>query len=97
MSDPTPRADWIAKLLATLPRENVILLSYLLIFLKMVSSFSESNKMTNANLAMIFGPNLIRSREESSETSLMNASMATPILTLMMERYSECFKDVQID
>uniref|UniRef100_A0A6Q2ZNF7 Rho GTPase activating protein 1 n=1 Tax=Esox lucius TaxID=8010 RepID=A0A6Q2ZNF7_ESOLU len=49
----------IRTMLATLPEENYASLKFLIEFLVQVSAKSEINKMNNANLAVVFGPNLL--------------------------------------
>ncbi|XP_028283720.1 rho GTPase-activating protein 1-like isoform X1 [Parambassis ranga] len=46
-------------LVESLPEENYASLRYLITFLAQVSANSEVNKMTNSNLAVVFGPNLL--------------------------------------
>lgn len=48
-----------------LPERNFLVLKYLVNFLSMVIDSSCLNKMTSSNLAVVFGPNLIRSRDET--------------------------------
>ncbi|XP_076008484.1 rho GTPase-activating protein 1 [Genypterus blacodes] len=57
------------KLLETLPEENYASLRYLVTFLAQVSSNSEVNKMTNSNLAVVFGPNLLWGRDNAMSLS----------------------------
>ncbi|XP_028283787.1 rho GTPase-activating protein 1-like isoform X2 [Parambassis ranga] len=46
-------------LVESLPEENYASPRYLITFLGQVSANSEVNKMTNSNLAVVFGPNLL--------------------------------------
>ncbi|KAL2088769.1 hypothetical protein ACEWY4_015668 [Coilia grayii] len=55
----TSQGMTIQNLLAMLPQENYASLKYLILFLAEVSAHSEVNKMNNANLAVVFGPNLL--------------------------------------
>jgi hypothetical protein len=43
---------------------------YLIQFLKVVASYSDENKMSPANLAIVFGPTLVRPRVDTVENSL---------------------------
>jgi len=64
--DVATRTHYIRKIVRTkLPQLNVALLKYLVDFLSMVIDSSCLNKMTALNLAVVFGPNLIRSRDQS--------------------------------
>uniref|UniRef100_A0AAR2KI48 Rho-GAP domain-containing protein n=1 Tax=Pygocentrus nattereri TaxID=42514 RepID=A0AAR2KI48_PYGNA len=49
----------IRNMLMSLPEENTASLRFLIQFLAQVSAESEVNKMTNTNLAVVFGPNLL--------------------------------------
>ncbi|XP_066509358.1 rho GTPase-activating protein 1-like [Hoplias malabaricus] len=49
----------IRNMLMSLPEENYASLRFLIKFLAEVSAESEVNKMTNTNLAVVFGPNLL--------------------------------------
>ncbi|KAF7648138.1 hypothetical protein LDENG_00161500 [Lucifuga dentata] len=57
------------KLLESLPEENYASLRYLVTFLAQVSSSSDINKMTNSNLAVVFGPNLLWGRDNAMSLS----------------------------
>ena len=60
--DPAIKCAELAALFdAALPERNLVLLWHVFSFLCEVSAQSELNKMTNANLAVVFGPNLLRS------------------------------------
>ncbi|KAF4094433.1 hypothetical protein AMELA_G00014910 [Ameiurus melas] len=49
----------VQNMLRSLPEENYATLRFLVQFLAQVSAESEMNKMTNTNLAVVFGPNLL--------------------------------------
>ncbi|XP_068560775.1 rho GTPase-activating protein 1 [Cebidichthys violaceus] len=56
-------------LVESLPEENAAALRYLVTFLAQVSANSEVNKMTNSNLAVVFGPNLLWGRDNAMSLS----------------------------
>uniref|UniRef100_A0A3Q3AYC2 Rho GTPase activating protein 1 n=1 Tax=Kryptolebias marmoratus TaxID=37003 RepID=A0A3Q3AYC2_KRYMA len=56
-------------LVESLPEENLASLRYLITFLAQVSANSEVNKMTNSNLAVVFGPNLLWGRDNAMSLS----------------------------
>ncbi|CAN7994418.1 unnamed protein product [Ixodes pacificus] len=58
-----------ALLLERLPEDNYELLKYIVEFLAKVIDRSDLNKMTASNLAIVFGPNLLWSREEQASLS----------------------------
>uniref|UniRef100_A0A8C7QD43 Rho GTPase activating protein 1 n=1 Tax=Oncorhynchus mykiss TaxID=8022 RepID=A0A8C7QD43_ONCMY len=57
--DSSSQVTAIRNMLAMLPEENYASLKFLIEFLVQVSAQSEINKMNNANLAVVFGPNLL--------------------------------------
>jgi len=65
------RVSSLLTILRKLPKTNFALLQFLCKFLVSVSQHSESNKMNISNLAIVFGPNLIRPPVVSIESTLM--------------------------
>ncbi|CAG5934393.1 unnamed protein product [Menidia menidia] len=63
------QVDVMRNLLDSLPEENRASLRYLITFLAQVSANSEVNKMTNSNLAVVFGPNLLWGRDNAMSLS----------------------------
>ena len=55
---------FIQEIVARLPVEHRSTLNFLLAFLLEVSRHATENKMTTNNLAIVFGPTLMRPREE---------------------------------
>ncbi|XP_039649206.1 rho GTPase-activating protein 1 isoform X2 [Perca fluviatilis] len=56
-------------LIESLPEENYAPLRHLITFLAKVSANNEVNKMTNSNLAVVFGPNLLWGRDNAMSLS----------------------------
>uniref|UniRef100_A0A672SNA7 Rho GTPase-activating protein 1-like n=1 Tax=Sinocyclocheilus grahami TaxID=75366 RepID=A0A672SNA7_SINGR len=67
--DTESQAERIRNMLTSLPEENYASLRFLIQFLAQVSAESEVNKMTNANLAVVFGPNLLWGQDASMTLS----------------------------
>uniref|UniRef100_A0A671YCR3 Rho GTPase activating protein 1 n=1 Tax=Sparus aurata TaxID=8175 RepID=A0A671YCR3_SPAAU len=63
------QATIMKTLVESLPEENYASLRYLITFLAQVSANSEVNKMTNSNLAVVFGPNLLWGRDNAMSLS----------------------------
>nr|XP_033784042.1 rho GTPase-activating protein 1 isoform X2 [Geotrypetes seraphini] len=81
----------LRKILQTLPQENYEVLRFLTTFLVQVSARSDQNKMTNANLAVVFGPNLLWAKDVAITLKAIN-----PINTLskfLLDYHSEIFQD----
>ena len=79
--------------LEQLPRENYVIAYYLLKFLYDTSQLAEANKMASSNLGIVFGPTLMRNKEESL-TGMMNP-MNNPAGTIaaLIEKFPECFPE----
>ncbi|XP_064396567.1 rho GTPase-activating protein 8-like isoform X2 [Halichondria panicea] len=63
------RLEIIQKVLSFLPETNYIVLRYIMEFLSKVAANQELNKMTEMNLAIVFGPNLAWSSSETANLS----------------------------
>ncbi|XP_038572030.1 rho GTPase-activating protein 1 [Micropterus salmoides] len=63
------QAEVMKALVESLPEENYDSLRYLITFLAQVSANSDVNKMTNSNLAVVFGPNLLWGRDNAMSLS----------------------------
>lgn len=70
--------DNAQKAMANIPEDNYYIVRYLCQFLHKVGEKSNVNKMTDLNLATVFGPNIIRNVIEADSPELM---MATADLT----------------
>jgi len=64
------RVQAIKKIIVTLPPTNTALLKYLVRFLQEVEAYSHINKMTVSNLAIVFGPNIVRAKVETVQCAL---------------------------
>lgn len=73
----------VLPLLRNLPPANFAVLGYLMKFLATVAQHCEVNRMTSYNLSIVFGPSLLRPREESIESSLKSPRANLVIQTLI--------------
>ena len=80
----------MSSLIEQLPPPNKALAEILLLFLVRVGEHSAKNKMTPANLAIVFGQILLRPEVETIE-SMMNASKITGIMKFMIEKFEKLF------
>lgn len=60
IEDPQRRMTTIRKLLRDLPEQHFETLKHLMLHLKKIVEHSETNKMEAKNLAIVFGPTLVR-------------------------------------
>ncbi|KAH8863023.1 Rho GTPase-activating protein [Schistosoma japonicum] len=67
-------------ILMKLPDDNYEILNFLIRFLTEVTAYSQQNKMNAANLAVVFGPSLIWSRNQASLTTIGVINAFTQIL-----------------
>uniref|UniRef100_A0A8B9DP70 Rho GTPase activating protein 1 n=1 Tax=Anser cygnoides TaxID=8845 RepID=A0A8B9DP70_ANSCY len=87
------RVDVVRKTLQSLPEENYQVLHLLTAFLVQVSAHSDRNKMTNTNLAVVFGPNLLWAKDVAITLKAIN-----PINTFtkfLLDHQKELFENVE--
>mmetsp|Transcript_1854 Transcript_1854/g.2516 ORF Transcript_1854/g.2516 Transcript_1854/m.2516 type:complete len:694 (-) Transcript_1854:536-2617(-) len=91
-----PEVSTIEPLLKKLPPANNEILGFLCHFLKKVGTFSEENKMTDDNLALVFAPSLIWSSDPLLDPNhLMRDTFLSKALVLeMITQYSKLFPEV---
>uniref|UniRef100_A0A8C9RPY1 Rho GTPase activating protein 4 n=1 Tax=Scleropages formosus TaxID=113540 RepID=A0A8C9RPY1_SCLFO len=80
---PQPSAAQIKSVVSTFPRPIVVVMRYLFAFLHHVSQYSDENMMQPYNLAVCFGPSLLRGAEMGDAVTLqpqINALVKTMIL-----------------
>ncbi|KAF6102097.1 Rho GTPase activating protein 1 [Phyllostomus discolor] len=70
--DESQRVEATLQALQTLPEENYQVLRFLTAFLVQVSALCDQNKMTNTNLAVVFGPNLLWAKDAAITLKAIN-------------------------
>ena len=80
----------LSGILSELSPANRALVEILLLFLSRVGEHSAKNKMTPANLAMVFGEILLRPEVETVE-SMMDAAKITSIVRFLIENFEKIF------
>ncbi|XP_053780486.1 rho GTPase-activating protein 1 isoform X1 [Desmodus rotundus] len=70
--DESQRVEATLQVLQTLPEENYQVLRFLTAFLVQVSALCDQNKMTNTNLAVVFGPNLLWAKDAAITLKAIN-------------------------
>ncbi|CAG0922883.1 unnamed protein product [Notodromas monacha] len=76
-------------ILNKLPEGNYLVLKYIVQFLVKVMDFSDLNKMTASNLAVVFGPNLVWSSNE--QMSLHSISPIVSFFDFVLTNHDEIF------
>ena len=94
---PEARLECIKKILKMLPSKNLCLLYYLTSFLRILSNYSSTNKMTAANLAMVFAPNLLRSSNSTDIDVIEDSAHATKILETFISEFDYLFGDISLE
>ncbi|XP_008841773.1 rho GTPase-activating protein 1 isoform X2 [Nannospalax galili] len=70
--DESQRVEATQQVLQTLPEENYQVLRFLTAFLVQISAHCDQNKMTNTNLAVVFGPNLLWAKDAAITLKAIN-------------------------
>ncbi|KAK7828927.1 hypothetical protein U0070_002157 [Myodes glareolus] len=70
--DESQRVEATQQALHTLPEENYRVLRFLTAFLVQISAHCDQNKMTNTNLAVVFGPNLLWAKDAAITLKAIN-------------------------
>lgn len=68
--DESARLEKVKEIIGRLPAANLTLLRYIVHFLFDVAQHADVNRMNASNLAIVFGPNLIRPKVETMESSI---------------------------
>lgn len=77
----------LAREIAAMPMEHRFCLLHLLDFLSLIAFEDGYNKMTKANLAMVFAPSVLRDPEASPMQEMATIKSKVDILHYLLERY----------
>ncbi|XP_067042221.1 rho GTPase-activating protein 24-like isoform X1 [Acropora muricata] len=77
--------------LKTLPQPNYSLLRFLCRFLHEVQKHCEQNKMNARNLAMVFGPNILRSGSEDPKVMMESTNLVTELISILIRKHELLF------
>uniref|UniRef100_A0A182KFP1 Rho-GAP domain-containing protein n=1 Tax=Anopheles christyi TaxID=43041 RepID=A0A182KFP1_9DIPT len=80
-------------LLMRIPRMNYETLKHLMRHLHCVTAHSEANLMDPRNLAIVFGPSVVRSSSESLETAVKDMRHQCQIVEVLINYYEYFFED----
>lgn len=89
LADSAAQAGQLPEVLAELPLDHYATAKALFSFLARVAAKEDINKMNAANLATVFGPNLIRPDSDSAVEHLSSANSLTELLIL---QHDEIFR-----
>lgn len=85
--------DTIRKVLTMLPMSHRIILKYLVSFLCRVSQSQDINKMTPANIAIVFAPNLLKPEDDDIVTQITDTPYSNKLMELFVQHSDSIFKD----
>merc|ERR1719225_455138 len=88
------RLNEIYLVLQKLPRANREILKVLIRHLNKVSLKSDKNLMTASNLGVVFGPGLLRPREETV-ASIMDIKFCNEVIAILIENCERFFPSVE--
>jgi len=86
------RVDQLKELVQLLPKDNFALLDALCEFLMEVSTYSNENKMTPDNLAIVFAPNLVRPRVETPSSMITDMPASIAVISQLIQHHPAIFK-----
>jgi len=86
----------VKTVLEMLPRGYIVVLLYLLSFLRRVCDKSKKNMMTATNLAIVFSPSLLRSIIVDMSIVLEDTTHATKLMTMFIEQHEKLFSDFNL-
>eukprot|EP00013_Stygamoeba_regulata_P023485 CAMPEP_0177663090 /NCGR_PEP_ID=MMETSP0447-20121125/19725_1 /TAXON_ID=0 /ORGANISM="Stygamoeba regulata, Strain BSH-02190019" /LENGTH=492 /DNA_ID=CAMNT_0019168873 /DNA_START=73 /DNA_END=1551 /DNA_ORIENTATION=+ len=76
-------------LMKKLPNTNKKILRQLFVLLREVNEQSDTNMMTSRNLAIVFGPNILRDNTEDTAAVVLDAAKVNNIMRKMIDHYAE--------
>ncbi|XP_078047202.1 rho GTPase activating protein at 19D isoform X2 [Augochlora pura] len=99
VEDPQRRMTTIRKLLRDLPEHHFETLKYLMFHLKRIVEHSEINKMEAKNLAIVFGPTLVRASgsRDNMVTMVTDMSHQCRIVESLLNNVEWFFSDDDLD
>ncbi|XP_032218129.1 rho GTPase-activating protein 26 isoform X1 [Nematostella vectensis] len=84
------RVASLSKLVQLLPEENKKLIVMIMEHLKNVAANSNKNLMAASNLGVVFGPTLMKSREETM-AAIMNLKYQSVVIELLVKEFDRVF------
>mgnify|MGYP001796392389 FL=1 len=80
-------------LVRSIPPENYTLLKYITSFLFEISKYQHVNKMTEKNIATIFGTNILRSEDDTPEFQMATQNLTTQVVLAFVTWHDKVFND----
>jgi len=80
-----------------IPENNLLLLRYLSEFLNEISEYQHINKMTEQNISVIFGTNILRSEDNSPEFEMATQNLTTHVVLAFVKWHDKLFRPTSDD
>lgn len=80
-------------LVRSIPQENYTLLKYITGFLNEISEKQHVNKMTEKNIATIFGTNILRSEDDTPEFQMATQNLTTQVVLAFVTWHGKVFNE----
>ncbi|XP_049823954.1 rho GTPase-activating protein 21-B isoform X5 [Aethina tumida] len=93
IEDPTERLKELKRLVKSLPPHNYETLKHIVLHLSRVVEKSEINKMEAKNLAIVFGPTIVRSESDNMESMVNNMTNQCKIVEILLNGAEYFFSD----
>ncbi|KAI5097178.1 rho GTPase-activating protein 23 isoform X3 [Silurus meridionalis] len=93
MENPSERLKTLKKLIRDLPDYYFHTLKFLIGHLKTIANHSEKNKMEPRNLALVFGPTLMRTSEDNMTDMVTHMPDRYKIVETLIQHYAWFFSD----
>eukprot|EP01105_Mastigella_eilhardi_P018333 TRINITY_DN4230_c0_g1_i1.p1 TRINITY_DN4230_c0_g1~~TRINITY_DN4230_c0_g1_i1.p1 ORF type:complete len:593 (+),score=132.49 TRINITY_DN4230_c0_g1_i1:62-1780(+) len=87
----------IRQILQFLPKPHLVLLKYLVLFLHRVAALSAINKMQSTNLAIVFGPNVLRPNGFDVSVMLEDSSYSNEAMAFLIDNCEDVFKGLDAE
>lgn len=81
----------VKKHIVSIPYENFVVLKFMINFLKTLVEHKDQTKMDSSNLAMCLGPDFVRPKEETMETTL-SMPKANFVIQVLIDNFDHIFK-----
>jgi hypothetical protein len=85
LSDGPPRIDALRRVLSELPYDNQICLATLLQYMTLINAHSATSKMSFTNLAIVFGPNVLRKQDAKPEEEIAWMQTVNQVVMMVMQ------------
>lgn len=97
IDNPKERLREIRRLVKNLPPHNYHTLKHIILHLRRVVDNAHINKMEAKNLAIVFGPNIVRPEEENVESMVNNMTHQCKIVETLLAAAEWIFSDAESD